>query len=141
MGDTGSLIIGLVISVLIIKFNELNIDKTSEYSVYGSPAISFAILIVPMFDTIRVMFIRFFQRKPLFSPDKQHIHHLFLKLNYSHRKSVFIITMINLMYIVISFYLSNHFGIRTLTLLWILLGMLIFHIPSVIIKRREQTKK
>ena len=141
MGDTGSLILGLIISVIIIKFNELNINHGFTYSVWGSPAISFAILIVPLFDTIRIMFIRYFQKKPIFKPDKQHIHHLFLRLGFSHRKTVLVITSINAFFIVISFWLSDYAGIRTLVLLYIFLAMIIFYIPAGIIHKRDRNAK
>ncbi|MEJ7682105.1 MAG: MraY family glycosyltransferase [Segetibacter sp.] len=57
MGDTGSLMIGLVNSILVIKF----IETGSSYSVYpvtASPAIGFGILLLPLMDTLRVFSIR-----------------------------------------------------------------------------------
>lgn len=129
MGDTGSLIIGLVVSILIIKFNEMNITKNFEYSKYGAPAISIAILVIPLFDTLRVMFIRFWQRKPLFQPDKQHIHHTFIDLGLSHRQAVLIIVIINILFISAAMVLQNQMGIRRLTLLLLLSAMITFQIP------------
>ena len=41
MGDTGSLVIGTLISILAIQFNELNIDQTQAYAVQAAPALSF----------------------------------------------------------------------------------------------------
>ena len=53
MGDTGSLILGLIMSVLVIKFNEANITYNGLYKISSAPAVSFGILIVPLFDTLR----------------------------------------------------------------------------------------
>ena len=141
MGDTGSLILGLLISVLVVKFNELNINHDFDYSMWGAPAISFAILILPLFDTIRIIFIRFFQRKPLFRPDKQHIHHLFIKSGLSHTQSLLLLLFINVVFAISGFYLHYIMGIRLLLLLYILSAMLIFYIPAAIIHKRKKNNK
>jgi len=136
MGDTGSLILGLIISVLIIRFNEMNINHNFDYAKYGAPAISIAILTVPLFDTLRVMFIRFFQKKPLFKPDKQHIHHMFIQLGLSHKQAVVIIVFINFLFIIAAMYLHNKMGIRRLILLFLLSAMIIFYIPVLLKKKK-----
>ena len=64
--------------VLCIRYAVYNPEVTP----YSTSAIlvAFSTLIVPMFDVIRVMLIRFRSNKGLFSPDKNHIHHKFLKM-------------------------------------------------------------
>jgi UDP-GlcNAc:undecaprenyl-phosphate GlcNAc-1-phosphate transferase len=140
MGDTGSLILGLLISVLIIKFNEMNIPKNFSYSKYGAPAISIAILVIPLYDTLRILFIRFFQRKPLFKPDKQHIHHIFLNLGLTHKQAVLILAVINILFIIAAMYLHNKMGIRRLILVFLLASMIVFYIPEYIIRRKRKNE-
>ncbi|NOZ35352.1 MAG: undecaprenyl/decaprenyl-phosphate alpha-N-acetylglucosaminyl 1-phosphate transferase [Chlorobi bacterium] len=140
MGDTGSLILGLVISVLIVKFNEMNINQNFEYSKYAAPAISIAILTIPLYDTLRVMFIRFFQKKPLFKPDKQHIHHIFIRLGLNHKQAVLILILINLFFSAAAMYLHNLMGIRRLILLLLLAAMIIFYIPIIILNIKNRKK-
>jgi UDP-GlcNAc:undecaprenyl-phosphate/decaprenyl-phosphate GlcNAc-1-phosphate transferase len=94
MGDTGSLIIGLVISALVVKFNEFNINLSESYSIKAAPAVSFAIIIVPLVDTLRVMTIRIYNKTSPFSPDNNHIHHRLLGLVSSHLKVTLIIISI-----------------------------------------------
>ncbi len=67
MGDTGSLVLGTIISVIVIKFNEFNIDQSSPYSIGSAPAVSFAILMYPLFDTLRVFVIRILNKRSPFS--------------------------------------------------------------------------
>lgn len=84
MGDTGSLMIGLVNSILVIRF----IETGSSYSIYpvsSTPAIGFGILILPMMDTLRVFGLRLIHRRSPFHPDRNHIHHLLLNKGMSHR--------------------------------------------------------
>jgi UDP-N-acetylmuramyl pentapeptide phosphotransferase/UDP-N-acetylglucosamine-1-phosphate transferase len=143
LGDTGSLINGWIISVLIIKFNQSNVIHNFEYAVWASPAVSFGILIIPLFDTVRVMFIRAVKRKSIFKPDKQHIHHLLLNLGLSHKKAVLLLVIVNSAFIVFSFYFHNSFGIRTLLLIILLSAMIIFFIPTFInekIKKKKHDK-
>lgn len=88
MGDTGSLTIGLLNSILVIKF----IETGSHYSfhpVASSPAIGFGILLVPLMDTLRVFSIRIMHGRSPFKPDRNHIHHLLLNHGFNHRSVTF----------------------------------------------------
>lgn len=76
MGDTGALIIGLVTAALSIKFIELNkfSDKPDPF-IYSAPAIAVSILIVPIFDSLRIFMVRIIKGKSPFHGDRNHIHH------------------------------------------------------------------
>jgi UDP-GlcNAc:undecaprenyl-phosphate/decaprenyl-phosphate GlcNAc-1-phosphate transferase len=84
MGDTGSLMIGLVNSILVIKFIEMGTTYT-KYPVAASPGIGFGILLLPLMDTLRVFSMRLSKGKSPFSPDRNHIHHLLLDRGFNHR--------------------------------------------------------
>lgn len=141
MGDAGSLIIGLVISILVIKFNEFNIVKTNPFAIGGAPAVSFAIIIIPLIDTLRVMTIRISQRKSPFSADNNHIHHRLLSLYHSHLKVTLIIVSVNVVIIAIAI-LINHISLNNNIqfLIIFLTGALFSSIPSVLIKIRSLRK-
>ena len=87
MGDTGSLILGVIMVILVIKFNELNINQSLPYAIQSAPIVSMAILIIPIIDTLRVIIIRLSEKRSPFSPDMNHLHHNLLKLGFSHLKS------------------------------------------------------
>ncbi len=84
MGDTGSLMIGLVNSILVIKFIETG-SSYSFYPVNASPAIGFGILLVPLMDTLRVFSIRIMNGRSPFKPDRNHIHHVLLNHGLNHK--------------------------------------------------------
>ena len=69
MGDTGSLVCGFLVSVLAIKFVEMQ-------QVDSAPSITVAILVIPVFDTVRVFAFRILKGRSPFSPDKNHVHHI-----------------------------------------------------------------
>ncbi len=138
MGDTGSLIIGLIISILIIKFNQINTEHNFELSIWGAPAVSFGILILPLFDTLRVMFIRLCTGKGMFRPDKNHIHHKLLDLGLTHKKATFILIITNVIFIILAFCLNQILRTRTLLLVLFLLAMIIFYIPTFLKRKKEK---
>jgi UDP-N-acetylmuramyl pentapeptide phosphotransferase/UDP-N-acetylglucosamine-1-phosphate transferase len=107
MGDAGALILGVLLSVLTISFNEVNISTELGYHVINVPMVSICILVLPMFDTIRVFTIRIMHKKSPFSPDKNHLHHMFLALGYNHRQSTGILLIINVIYIAIGLLFQN----------------------------------
>ncbi|MGM9477306.1 MraY family glycosyltransferase [Pedobacter sp. GSP4] len=76
MGDTGALIIGLISAALAIKFIELNkFTGVNKPDFYSAPAIAVAVLVVPIFDSLRVFCIRILKRSSPFKGDRNHIHH------------------------------------------------------------------
>src|SRR5665647_979751 len=79
MGDTGSLLIGLINSILVIKFINIAGSPAVALPLEAAPAIGFAILIVPLFDTLRVFTLRILDRRSPFSPDRTHVHHFLLE--------------------------------------------------------------
>ena len=97
MGDSGSLIIGVVLYVLAIKmieFEEYQIFETIKSP--AKPVMAMAILSYPLVDTLRVFILRVIRGRSPFSADKNHIHHKLLSLGYSHRKTVFILYLYTL---------------------------------------------
>ncbi len=84
MGDTGSLILGITLGVLVITFNELNASVAQPFYFEYAPLVVIGMLILPITDTIRVFTIRIYQKKSPFSPDNNHIHHLLIKAGLPH---------------------------------------------------------
>lgn len=84
MGDTGSLVLGLLLASIIIKFNELNVQAPFPFRFQQAPLVGLALLIVPITDTLRVFCIRIYNKKSPFSPDMNHIHHLLIKSGLTH---------------------------------------------------------
>ncbi len=85
MGDSGSLLLGLVNAVLVIKFITVADAKAGQFPITASVAVGFSILVVPLLDTLRVFSIRIFNGRSPFAPDRNHIHHLLLDKGLTHR--------------------------------------------------------
>lgn len=118
MGDTGSLLLGLVNSILVIKFINVAGNPVSNFPIEAAPAIGFSILMIPLFDTLRVFGLRILDRRSPFSPDRTHVHHFLLDLGLSHRMVTITCVLVNITFISMAFFL-RHLG--TTTVLGILL--------------------
>ncbi len=142
MGDIGSLLVGFILSIFAIKFNELNqmSAANSIYYIKAAPAVSIGILILPIFDTLRVMAIRMGKGMSPFKPDKRHVHHYLLELNGSHRKATLILLSVNVLFIAISFICRNMPVLELLTILFFLALFLTF-IPYYMLKARRKKNR
>ena len=118
MGDTGSLLLGLINAILVIKFINVAGNPTSNLPIDSAPAIGFSILMIPLFDTLRVFGLRILDRRSPFSPDRTHVHHFLLDLGFSHRMVTITCVSVNISFIALAFFL-RHMG--TTTVLGILL--------------------
>ncbi|WP_461789901.1 MraY family glycosyltransferase [Pedobacter sp.] len=139
MGDTGSLIIGLVSAVLAIKFIEVNkIGVAAGPVISSAPAIAVAVLIVPIFDSLRIFFIRLINRKSPFKGDRNHIHHRLLKLGLNAKKILIITFLFNASMIALTIVLS-HLG--NFVLIFLQIGIcMIFNTVLTFVKGRKITK-
>jgi UDP-N-acetylmuramyl pentapeptide phosphotransferase/UDP-N-acetylglucosamine-1-phosphate transferase len=108
MGDTGSLLIGLLNSIFVIKFITIASDPLTNMPLASAPAIGFAILIVPLFDTLRVFSLRIFKRRSPFSPDRNHIHHFLLDLGLSHKVITLMCVGANIIFIALAYFLRSY---------------------------------
>ena len=103
MGDTGSLLLGLVCSILAISFIETHneLPDSSAYKFDAAPAVAFGILILPLFDTLRVFTTRIMRGKSPLFPDRTHIHHLLLDSGLSHMQATTILVGVNVAFILL----------------------------------------
>jgi UDP-GlcNAc:undecaprenyl-phosphate GlcNAc-1-phosphate transferase len=107
MGDTGSLLLGLVNAVLVIKF--INLETANTGSILGftaAPAVGFAALFVPLMDTLRVTVIRTYYGRSPFDPDTNHIHHILLKRGLSHLQVTGVLTITAIVFLALGILLQ-----------------------------------
>ncbi len=138
MGDTGSLFIGLISVVMAIKFIEVNkFTHINTPLIYSAPAIAVAILIGPVFDTLRIFFIRIVNGVPPFTADRNHIHHRMLKLGFNHLQTTCILALLNIITIGITLIFST-LGNYTLIFMIFLISMLFNWAVTFLIRSKER---
>jgi len=94
LGDSGSTTLGFLVAWFLIYFSFKN---------FIHEALIIWCVTLPVYDMLRVVFQRLYQRRNPFKPDRSHVHHIFLSLGYSN-KSILFITII---YSLISSLLGN----------------------------------
>ncbi len=85
MGNTGSLILGFMLAFFAVRFVSMNASYRFEPTAFfNAPIIAIVILIVPIFDTLRMFTVRILAGRSPFSADRNHLHHILLDNGLSH---------------------------------------------------------
>ncbi len=106
MGDSGSTLIGLICSMLAIKFVENPIIQFNLTN-YSTPAIAFGFLLIPLLDVLRVFALRIAKKKSPLAPDRSHIHHLLQNKGLSHTEVTITLLTGELVFAAITISLQN----------------------------------
>ncbi len=141
MGDTGSLITGFIISLIAIRFNETTSDPLSPFFIQAAPSVAIGIIMIPLFDTLRVMATRMINISSPFLPDKTHIHHYLLQLGFNHFQTTLILIGCSVLFIVISILMSNRSVLLLLVVLMATAFLLTFLVITYANKKKEQFEK
>jgi UDP-N-acetylmuramyl pentapeptide phosphotransferase/UDP-N-acetylglucosamine-1-phosphate transferase len=132
MGDTGSLVVGLILSILAINFIQLSfISPPDAFPFRTGPAMAVAILIIPLTDLLRVFVLRLANGKSPIRADKNHIHHALLNLGLSHREVSLAMYLINIGFILSALGL-RHFGNLTVLLILSLMALALLGLLSAL---------
>jgi UDP-N-acetylmuramyl pentapeptide phosphotransferase/UDP-N-acetylglucosamine-1-phosphate transferase len=126
MGDTGSLTLGFILSFCVIRY--CMYEPGMLLTVKSSPVlVAFSVLMVPCLDVVRVVLRRARHKKPLFMPDRSHIHHKFLAMGFSPRKALVTIQLMSACFGVFTLvgirYLNNTFVFVMDVVIWTLLNI------------------
>ncbi len=93
LGDTGSLVTGMLLALSTLKFIEHNgaLVDFNPYKLHAVLSAGVALVLLPMFDTIRVFIQRILKGQSPFTPDKRHVHHAVLRRVHTHARATRII--------------------------------------------------
>ena len=138
MGDTGSLILGYIISLLVIHLSRNDMSEANEEA-HSHMVLAFSTLIVPLFDVVRVVIHRLREGKSPFLPDKNHFHHKLLRTGMRPRQVMVTILFIALFFIGINGLLADVLNITILLMLDIVLWTLMQLGINRAIRRRKTT--
>lgn len=112
LGDSGSLSLGFLFSYFFIYYYNNNLIQFSD-SIY-------LYMYLPGLDLMRLYILRLINKSNPFKPDRNHIHHYFLK-SYGYNKTILIIFVMIVFPIILNFYFDNKtLLINILTLLFYL---------------------
>jgi len=110
MGDSGSMLIGLVNAILVIRLIEDG-NIAGGLPVYSPLALGFSILVIPMLDVLRVFIVRLTNGASPFAPDRNHIHHMLLNKGFNHTQ-VTVTMLVSSIILTAAGYLLNFLNIN-----------------------------
>ncbi len=125
MGDSGSLSLGFILAFLLVKYSMDN-PNVMPYR-KDCLLLSYTLLVVPVFDVVRVIFKRLKLRKPLFHADKNHVHHKLMRAGLSQRGALNVIIVLALFFVAFNYLLADYIRITYIALIDVLLYTL-FHL-------------
>lgn len=144
MGDSGSLVVGLILAFLSLKVLAMDPQASLNFG-GGHPGnrilLLAAVLFIPAFDTLRVIIIRKINGKNPFAPDKNHAHHVLLNLGFSHRRASAGLGLLNLLVIAIYLAFARVLSQPWLLFLVALLYILVFLFFNWLKSLGERTQK
>lgn len=141
MGDTGSLTLGYVLSILVIHLSAA--PPSEGKSEASDMVIAFSTLLVPLLDVARVVLHRLRNHKNPFLPDKNHIHHKLIRAGLRVRSTMVCILLISLIFIGMNLWLVDFLDINVLLIadivLWTFMHLAINH--RIKIKEKGKLKR
>ncbi len=133
LGDTGSMILGLIMAVLAVRFMECyQLLRGGDSGV--SPVLAMTVLLLPLADMLRTVFRRVIRGTPISRAEKTHIHHVFLEKGFSHFAACAVLLGTNLLIFLLIFFLRSLEGT---VLLMILFSVTFFLLVLLSIWRRK----
>lgn len=138
MGDTGSLMLGLIVTALAIKFIEVNKFATLDVKVLSSPVVAIGIILIPLFDTVRVLVVRVMRNGSPFKADRGHLHHILVDLGFSHLQATIILASLSLFFALLAFILQGMNSVILLLFLSCLIGIITW--TTTLLRQRKLTQ-
>ena len=141
IGDGGSLLIGCIMVLDVFSLLRAGSFSGTILASMGVSvvALSLAVLCIPVFDTLRVMFTRILHKTSPFKPDRTHLHHLFIDMGFSHVGTALSILISNLLVIML-WWLSYRLGmpLEVQFSIVVLLGFLMTFVYYPVMRRGQR---
>ena len=136
MGDTGSLVVGMVLSVLAINLIKHDLVTDSIKLPNKGPLLAIVFLAIPLFDSLRVFVVRIIKGKNPLYPGREHIHHALLDLGFGHKKTALVLYLMSILLITGSYFLLE-ININSSIAILALVSFIILMTPYYILRKRK----
>ena len=124
--------LGFILTVLFVRYLSVPVELTGKVS---PVALILSMFVLPTYDTLRVFMIRFFTGKHPLAPDRNHIHHVLLKLGLNHGQATILLVSYNILLFV------SVLVLQSLGDLWLILSMTVLTVSIGLILDRKVMKR
>ena len=123
IGDGGTLMLGMLLTSLAFSAlsSKVGLGPLEDQNVC-IPALVIGVGCIPLFDAVRVMFVRMIHGKSPLKADKSHLHHLFIDMGFSHLGAAMFIIQMNIV-VLLGWWLSWYLGASMDLQLYIVVAM------------------
>ena len=136
MGDSGSLFVGVILSILAINsIRDGLVTETIHFPNKG-PLMAIVFLAIPLFDSLRVFVVRIIDGKNPLYAGREHIHHALLDLGLGHKRTAFALYLMSLLLIAVAYFLLE-LNINSSIAILALVSFIILMIPFYILRKRK----
>jgi len=136
MGDTGSLVVGMILSILAINCIKYGLVTETFKLQNKGPLLAISFLAIPLFDSLRVFVIRSVKGDGPLVAGRDHIHHAFLDLNYGHKYTSIVLCAISAFLILVSYFLLEY-NVNVSIAVLAGVSYLVLFIPFYILKSKS----
>jgi UDP-N-acetylmuramyl pentapeptide phosphotransferase/UDP-N-acetylglucosamine-1-phosphate transferase len=119
MGDTGSMILGYLLAAAGIMALVISRGNISHFQYNEAAIMVFSIILLPVYDTLRVFAGRVLNKKSPFSADKTHVHHLLMQTGFNHTRSAKLLYTANIVLITTGFLMRSQHLVLVAPLLFL----------------------
>jgi UDP-N-acetylmuramyl pentapeptide phosphotransferase/UDP-N-acetylglucosamine-1-phosphate transferase len=137
MGDTGSMILGFLLALMVLRIFNMEKHMVLNMQVYSPPGFILAVLIIPLFDILRIIALRVIQGRSPFRPDRQHIHYRLVDAGATHLQATAILLVVNI-FMIFLLYLLQGCGEIPSILILLLISTGLSAVPGYILKKRTR---
>ena len=152
MGDTGSMIIGFIFAVFAINIVESQIVISRDFNIIDveyknqilldfrnkGPLLAISILIIPLFDTLRVFVLRLIKKTSPFQGDTNHMHHNLLECGFRPHFISILFVFINLILTLLFCVFLSELGINIALLILFLVSFILSLVPSYFLRKKDE---
>lgn len=136
LGDTGSMVVGFVLAFQVILYLNISVYQLHLEIFKNGPVFVLALMSYPLFDTLRVFFIRIKNKRSPFSADRNHIHHRLIDLGLPHKFATIVIAIYTL-FITLFAFLLNDLSINLAFVIMLPSAVGIMLLPFVVHRKRN----
>ena len=136
MGDSGSLTLGFILGFLFVKFSMDN-PEVRHFNL-NSMMLAYSLLIVPVFDVVRVSLVRIAHHTSIFRADKNHIHHKLMRTGMSQHLTLVFILVVALVFVALNVVLWHFCNMSVLVCADIVAWLLLQAAINLLIRRQGQ---
>ena len=138
MGDSGALVMGFLLAVFALRIAELQpLNAFVGFYPLSAPLFLMAVLIIPILDTTRIIFIRLSNGQKPWYADRSHMHHVLFDLGFTHKQATARLIALQL-FAIVGFTLFN--GLGNIALHGYIIALYLSY-TALFVELRSQLKK